>query len=342
MLIAFRVDASRQIGGGHLARCLALADALIPHGAHVLFILRGGEKAGGVDLARRGVTQHWIPAGEPDAEGTRRILQGLPERPAWLVVDHYGLAAPWERSVADLVGRILVIDDLADRPHDCDVLVDQSSLESNRYAALVPSRCQIVLGLEHALLRPEFAAARAVQPARPPGVRSILVSLGSADPDNVTLQVIQGYQELDGSAPRLVVVAGHHNPHIASLTAACTGDERISLHVGVERMSDVLVGSDLAIGAVGVSMWERCCLGVPSLVVGLTPAQDDLAEQLARRGLVRYLGPSHMLGPASYQSAVMGALGDPGPVRDMAVRASAFVDGRGAERVAAIMSEHDV
>lgn len=339
MIIAIRVDASHRIGGGHLARCLALSDALQRRGARVEVIIRRSEGSEGFDLVHRGVTPHWLSPEEPDDEGTRRILRGLDERPSWLVVDHYGLAAPWERSVADVVDRILVIDDLADRPHDCDILLDQSSLETDRYAALVPARCRIVLGLEHALLRPEFAEARAVQRPRAPGMRSLLVSLGGADPDNVTLAVLHGYQRLARGAPPLVVVAGHHNPHIASLTAAAAGDERITLRVGVERMSELLLASDLAIGALGVSTWERCCLGVPSLVVGLTPMQDQLAEQLAHRGLVRYLGPARLLTPASYQAALEDALRAPEGLHDLAARGRSMVDGRGAERVAAILMD---
>jgi len=331
MIVAFRADASPRIGGGHVARCLALAEALKQRGADVHFIVRGE-----LDLARSGVTAHALAAQEPDDAGTRRILEGLPERPRWLVVDHYGLAAPWESAVSDLVDRIFVLDDLADRPHDCDLLLDQSALGTERYAALVPERCQVLYGLEHALLRSEYAEARATLVEHPPGIRSILASLGAADPDNVTRQVIEGYQRIS-AAPPLVVVAGRQNPHIAILEAVCAEDSRISLRIGVERMWELLVECDLAIGALGVSTWERCCLGVPSLLVGLTPAQDEIAADLARRGLVRYLGPSPALGPAAYERAITEALADPSAVRAMAARGMATIDGRGAERVVAIM-----
>jgi len=144
MNILIRVDSSNAIGSGHVMRCLTLADSLREKGCNCQFVCRNHpgnlsaliqEKGYRVTLLPLQEFQveayphhaDWVGADwQIDAKETGSLIATLETPPAWLVIDHYGLDARWETSLRPAVGRIFVIDDLADRTHDCDCLLDQN------------------------------------------------------------------------------------------------------------------------------------------------------------------------------------------------------------------------
>jgi UDP-2,4-diacetamido-2,4,6-trideoxy-beta-L-altropyranose hydrolase len=318
LLVAFRTDASIEIGTGHVMRCLTLATELRARGAECVFLSRPhtghlfdlianqgftvlalggsgngiGMRANGSADAKRPIHADWLGVDwEVDAAETlSALVRQFPScRVDWLVVDHYGIDARWERTLRSACQRLLVIDDLADRPHDCDLLLDQSlGRVAADYAGLVPDKAMALIGPSYALLRPEFAKLRSESLARrvEPRLEHLLVTLGGVDKDNVTTRVLDA---IDASAlpetVRITVVMGPHAPWIEAVRSrAGRMRQPTEVLVGVRDMARLMAESDLAIGAGGTTTWERCTLGLPTLTVVVAQNQQEVASRLASTG----------------------------------------------------------
>lgn len=346
MNIVFRTDGGTTVGAGHLMRCLALADELRSLGAQPHFIGRAelGHLLGRV--ADAGMPLHPLTAlpgnriatEAEDAAQTTAALAGLGFTPDWLVVDHYHLGRAWQSAVRPLVRRIAVIDDLADRPHDADLLLDQNldDTQGRRYDGLLPRDCRRLIGPRYALLRREFASLRALRRPATGELRRVLVFYTAGHDLGETLKAVQGLaQHVDWQPVPLSlmvdVVAGSANRDRSAIATVCD-THGWRLHDQTPRIAELIARSDLAIGAGGASNWERCALGVPALVTILADNQALVAQALHRAGAVRCLGWGHDLRPSDYGRAM--AMLDAASLRSMSERAAALVDARGAERVA--------
>jgi UDP-2,4-diacetamido-2,4,6-trideoxy-beta-L-altropyranose hydrolase len=247
------------------------------------------------------------------------------------IVDHYGLSAPWETDFRSTARRILVIDDLADRPHDCDLLLDQAAgRRPGDYRALTPPHCRFLLGPSFAILRPDFARLRAESLARraAPG-RRLLINFGAADPGNFAGRMLEALAEAGGRFDADVVcgASSEHVPRLREIAAMLPGD--VVIHGRVADMAGLMAAADLAIGAGGSASWERCALGVPAIVLTLADNQAWTARALAEAGAA--------LNPPSIADAAREALklmDETGRLREMSARAASLCDGRGAARVA--------
>lgn len=310
MRIAFRTDASLQIGTGHVMRCLTLADALTAKGAQCHFICRehpghlidfirnkghvvsvlpvasmeeAGAETNGPATAG---TSHagWLGATQTeDAEACAPMLAAL--RPDWLIVDHYALDATWERALASHCAKLMVIDDLADRPHVADLLLDQTyGRDETDYRPQVPATCRLLCGAQYALLRPEFAALRpySLQRRAQPALRELLITMGGVDKDNVTGAVLEALRTSPLPTDcRITVVLGATAPwHEALKTQAQAMPWPTRVLVGVSDFAQLMADSDLAIGAAGATSWERCCLGLPTIICVLAENQQKVAHVL--------------------------------------------------------------
>lgn len=308
MQVAFRADASLQIGTGHVMRCLTLADALRERGASCTFVCRPhqghllalvaqrGHQALALPELQEGAQPnhngtaygHWLGTHwAADAQDTQQTLSAhMDDQPVdWLVVDHYALDACWEEALRPQAQRIMAIDDLADRPHACDLLLDQNlgRMEAD-YGGLLKGKTTTLLGPQYALLRPEFAALRVQSLARRqanPRLRRLLITMGGVDKDNATGQVLAALQSCSLPADlRVTVVMGPHAPWLAQVQSqAAQMPWPTEVFVGVDNMAQLMAESDLAIGAAGGTAWERCSLGLPSLVLVL--AQNQLLGAVA-------------------------------------------------------------
>ena len=362
MRIAFRADASVQIGSGHIMRCLSLADALRAGGAETHFVGRTLPGHLGALLHDRGYAATLLPAPpralaaaeltaapphaawlgvswQTDAAQTAQALQAT-GAVDWLVVDHYALEAQWQGALRQLARRILVIDDLADRRHDCDLLLDVNLQEpAGRYTGLVPPSCRQLLGPSYALLRPQFAAARP-QPGRRDGrVRRLLIFFGGSDHDNLTGRTLAALLPLAHAELTVDVVLGASNPRRAELEALCARLPRVTCHCNVADMAALMAAADLAIGAAGVTTWERACLGLPALVVTIAANQRPTAATAARHGLITWLGEAAEVSQESIAQALGAALAAPQTLMAQARRGLEPVDGGGAARVVAAMEK---
>jgi len=343
--VTIRVDASPRMGGGHVMRCLTLADMLASRGATATFVAAsmlpgladritgGGHRLRHIAPIAPAVDDaDWdsrtLP---PDAQSRDAQATHLAAGPADLVVvDHYRLDADWEQAARP--GRLLVIDDLANRRHDCDVLLDQTfGVSPHRYASLVDADCTLLAGAAFALLRPEFAAARPTALRRRRGAERIdrlLISLGSTDVDGITGKVVSALFSAGIDCAMDVVVPASAASLPMLRTHAAT-NPRLSIHVDSSAMADLMTRADLAIGAAGTTSWERCCLGLPTITLVLADNQRQVAEQLAtaQAAIVAAM-------PEDAAAHALALMRDPAPLAFMIAACAAIVDGKGTDRVA--------
>ncbi len=316
--IVFRTDASLDIGTGHVMRCLTLADALRKHGASCRFVCRA-HPGNLLDVIRQqGFEAHALPIAveQPRRQDTlaklrptyapwlgadwtvdlQQTLDVLGDRSVeWLVVDHYALDARWERGLRSACRHLMVIDDLADRPHECDLLLDQNLGRTRaEYANLVQAGCKVLASPKYALLRPEFAALRPYSLARSESshVRHLLITLGGVDKSNLTTSVLDGLMDCPlPSDCHITVVMGPHAPWLEHVRDRVERMPWVTeLKVNACNMAKLMADSDLAIGAAGTTAWERCCLALPTLTAVLADNQQEGASALQAAGAVLLLG----------------------------------------------------
>lgn len=259
-------------------------------------------------------------------------------RADWVVIDHYRMERRDETALRAPGRRIAVIDDLAERGRDCDLLLDPSYGRTEQaYAALVPPAARVLAGPRYALVRPEFAEAReAVLARRGEGpVRRGLISLGLTDVGGITARVVDALRPALGDIA-LDVVLGAAAPSLGHLTRLAAEDPRLRLHVDTRRMADLMGGADLAVGAGGSSTWERCCLGLPALTLVLAPNQTPLAAAFDRNGISPSVGLEAT--DAAIVDAWRGLVTSGARRAALSERSAALCDGQGAARVAAALS----
>jgi UDP-2,4-diacetamido-2,4,6-trideoxy-beta-L-altropyranose hydrolase len=304
MKIAFRADASVQIGTGHFMRCLTLADELARRGAQIRFVSRYLPDylakllaVKGYELALLDNTKNdaafdelahaqWLGCSQAqDLEGS---LKALSDRAwDWLIVDHYALDCHWESRLRPVVGNILAIDDIADRQHDCDVLLDQNFYAdmNTRYVGKVPEHCRLLLGPRYALLREEFRQLRRQASPRKDTVQRILVFFGGMDADNYTGRAIQSLIGIGIADMHVDVVIGAQHPCREAIEDACLR-HHFTCHVQTNRMAQLMAAADLSIGAGGGATWERCSLGLPTIAICTAENQRKQVADAAAEGMV--------------------------------------------------------
>jgi UDP-2,4-diacetamido-2,4,6-trideoxy-beta-L-altropyranose hydrolase len=337
--VGIRVDSSTSIGAGHAMRCLTLAEFLRRAGAEIAFVAREG--AGDLlDLVRaRGFAVHGLthPADDwrADITASLRALKSLAPLD-WLVVDHYGLDHRWETRMRDVARRILVIDDLADRTHNCDALLDQNYYvtANRRYDGLVPGNCQLFLGPGYALLRDEFRTEVRNARRRDGKVERLLVSFGATDPTDETGKLLNALEVV--RIPGVDVVVGEGNPRRNEIASRCSALRGVRCHIQTARMAELMRRADLAVGAGGATTWERCLLGLPTLTVVTADNQIATAQDLSEAGVIWYLGRAEALRTADYQAALAEATRDSERLRKLSRRAEALM----APALTALASGH--
>jgi len=341
MNVVFRSDASTALGSGHVMRCLTLAEELRSQGAVVTFVCRVCDGDMCDSIAGRGFGVFLLniassgASWEEDAVQTQAALQTAGVVPEWLVVDHYALDRRWEAMLRRKTRHIMVIDDLANRPHDCDLLLDQNfdSPLHRSYARLVPGAARLLLGTEYALVRREFELHRPCALARRTGqLRRILISMGGTDPANDTAVALTGLAAQAADGVGLDVVIGAGNPHRQAVRSLCEGIPRAELHIQTSRMAELMMRADLAITAGGSTTWERCVLGLPALVTIQSEDQAPIAKAVEAVGGHRVLGSSKDLTAHDYGRAIQAL--PPDELLHMSTISATLCDGRGAQRVA--------
>ena len=361
MKVAIRVDASKFIGSGHVMRCLALAEGLRNSGAIILFIVRQNDTAA-AHLIRnkefkcktldsphnlRNINNDKIETNlsnhshrlavdwRQDVICTKSVLRN--HNIDLLIVDHYTLNHYWESALRPHVNKIMVIDDLADRRHDCDVILDTvCGRKEIDYSDLSQPECRFLLGTKYALLRPEFHHWRNASLQRrlkEETVHRILVSMGGVDMNDLTGSVLDRLSKVDLPLNCEVnVVVGTEFPHIDKLKEQIRSfPAKLTLDIGVNDMARRIVEADLGIGAFGVSTWERCCLGLPSIDIITERNQLLNAKALEKEKIVDIIFAKSL--NDSLIPAIQNAIENYDYRRQLTIRSSELVDGEGVSRV---------
>lgn len=310
MRVVFRVDASVQIGTGHVMRCLTLADELFRQGHHCRFVCRDHQGHLGDLITSKGYALTLLPACSDQDEGTSNIssdcyaswlgvsLEDDAQQTRdviatwetdWLVVDHYALDVQWERVMVKAVEHIMVIDDLANRRHECALLLDQNlGRAASDYDGLVPLSCRRLIGPRHALLRPEFPKIRARSLSRRghSNIKRILISLGGVDRTNMTSLVLKALAAADlPESTELDIIMGTMSPHLDDVRElAAILPYKTSVTVNARDMAERMCLADISIGAAGGTAWERCCLGLPAVLIILAENQKAGAKAMEKSG----------------------------------------------------------
>lgn len=281
----FRVDASSKMGGGHVMRCLTLANFLTKNGWDCAFAV-GKDAIKTVPELSKTIHDIYVLEGE-DADEAQEI-KGRFEECDWLIVDHYFRQAPFETAARSFANKIMVIDDLANRTHNCDLLLDQTyGRLAQDYKKLVPEQTRLLMGTKYALLRPEFGILRSKAQNRRQNifeVRRLLVNLGASDPHAMTAKILQAINQT-GRELIVDVVIGAGDPAELGLDIiAQSMSQQVKFHGFDANMAKLMLQADLAVGAGGSSSWERCCLGLPTLIIIIAENQEKIAHVLDEMG----------------------------------------------------------
>jgi UDP-2,4-diacetamido-2,4,6-trideoxy-beta-L-altropyranose hydrolase len=351
MDIVFRTDASEKIGTGHVVRCLTLADRLAARGARCIFAMREHPGHLGDRVAAKGYQVRYLktddrsgkPAGDygdwlgvsqdEDARQTRDAIAGNAD---WIVVDHYSLDARWQAELRGSCGKIAVIDDLANRPHDCDLLLDQNYFRrgAQRYDALVSAECRILTGPAFALLQPEYALERRRLGERRFPSERLLVFYGGADVTDETSRALRVLSQPPFSGLKVDVVAGASSRNRDNVKRLCDRRPHTALHQGLTSLAPIMRAADLALGAGGTTSWERCALGLPAIVTTVADNQRAVAAELAAEGLIVLAGDWENIDDASLAQTLERTLNDRSALERLSRQSLTMTDALGAERVA--------
>jgi len=365
--ILIRTDASLSIGSGHVMRCRTLARELQCRGAAITFLCRRqrGDLIGLLEpefpvlaLPELPLATTQTPEGEPlegrelygawlgcrQAQDAGDCLQALDKAgihsASWLVVDHYGLDADWQAQLLGGLGgnptsKLLVIDDLADRHHQAHLLLDQNffgETTEGRYAGLLPAHCLQLLGPHYALLGQEYAQLHPLMPPRRE-LRRVLVFFGGVDAHNLTGRALEALMTSELAHLAVDVVLGVQSPHRQAVAELVARRPHTTLHDPLPSLAGLIARADLAIGAGGVTTWERSCLGLPTVVVAVTSNQRPIAELLDRAGHLQLLGGAASITPGQFREALLQR--ETEPFKPAAGKA--LGDGWGAARLASAM-----
>ncbi len=311
-------------------RCLTLASAFSNGGWQVGFACSQESFKSMPQLSNAGydnLTLAGEAAGEPAALAAR-----WPDGCDILVVDHYGRDAVFERACRLWAKRIVVVDDLADRQHEADVLVDSNAQSPAAYRELVPASCRILTGPSIAIVHPNFLLARDASLPRRDGrsISRILVSFGQIDPGNATALALDAI-ELTGFSGAVDVVLGQAAPHLAAIRRRAK--HRITLHVNASNMPALMATSDLSIGAGGTTAFERCCLALPAIAVEIAANQRGVIAALSAEGAMISAGAQDFVTKEALADIIKQYLLEPSKLKTIASAAAALVDGRGADRI---------
>ena len=351
MKVLFRADASLLIGTGHIMRCRTLATAFKKKGISTHFITRAhpghlanlllcdGHKVSLLptpvpNQIQNNIYSNWLGVSQSlDAEETIEEL----DRDLYdlLVVDHYGLDEVWEKRLRSFVSKIMVIDDLANRDHECDILLDQNFAIGNnqRYMPLVPEACRLLLGPQYALLRPEYSQLCKREKASPDMVRRILVFMGGVDNSNITSVVLRALNNPSLAYLRVDIVIGINFIHRDMVVALAR--KRLNTHIyePCESLAYLMGEADLAIGAGGATLWERMAAGLPSVVVAVADNQKSACQALSEAGLIWYVGEANRVSECDIGRSILNAVSDPRALARAAKEGKILVDGDGIHRV---------
>ncbi|NKI58349.1 UDP-2,4-diacetamido-2,4,6-trideoxy-beta-L-altropyranose hydrolase [Labrenzia sp. PO1] len=353
----FRVDGGPIIGSGHVVRCLTLAQKLHQSGLICMFITRPDSGplidqigASGFEVSTlserpeppaSGQHESWIGNWAADADEFAEAVSRLQDNRIVVITDHYGIDHRWQSRIGKMASSLIVIDDLADRRHHCDILIDQNlGRTAADYAGLVPNGCELLCGTSFSILRDGFLGVRdrsLVTKRSKTAPKRYLVSMGGADRDNFSAIALAAIEELAS--------AGVDVEHVDILLGGIAANanelrERIknsslpvTLHIDSDQVPQLMADADLAIGAAGTTLLERLVVGLPVVVLANASNQVRLLGMVDDYGFGRYAGWVNEVSANDLAETIRGITSDPGKWHEMVMNSSRLCDGEGCNRV---------
>ena len=352
MNVVFRVDASDFIGSGHVMRCLSLADELKRRKIKARFVCRNNVGHLINFIKNKGYKVHVLPfkkyfsenAGDYkeyqntdliiDARQTIEALDNI--KVDWLIVAHYAINSKWETELKKHVKSVLVIDDLANREHDCDILLDQNwfGIEANsRYDQLIPRYCAPLLGPSFALLSKDYKIARKQNKAHNGKINRILIFMGSVDSGGQTVKALMALCLEELKYISIDIVIGNSNKDINKIINIASSRKKTVIHKSLPSLSKLMLKADLMLCTGGSTTWERCCLGLPAIIVIAARNQSKFTKLLAKDGVQLLLGNSKEINDQDWFLMIHKLIKDKAMVKEMSILSSRIVDGMGVNRV---------
>lgn len=291
-LVAFRVDSSKILGSGHIQRCITLANYLKTQGIDSVFICKNFEGNFAYLLEKAAYPIHFIDHGLNEKEDSKESLELIRK---WsinaLVIDCYALSEVFESPIKKDGFNILVIDDLMNRPHECDLLLDQNYRidYTKAYDHLLPSNSQKFLGPGFSLLRPQFLEAKPKAQKQITEIKNIFVFFGGSDPTKETFRFLTSIPQHSPHHYHVLISKG--NTHLKEILALKNNGD-FTLYIDAENVAEIMLKCDFYIGSGGTITWERMILNLSAIVISVADNQVPGAEALAHDGLHWYLGPA--------------------------------------------------
>ena len=336
-IIFIRVDSSTKIGYGHLIRCLALADTL-KKSFKINFICTNlnGNLISQIckkkfEVFRFNTKSQRINV-KKDAEKTISIIKKHRNKKSLLILDSYILSQEWENRVKPYVKRLIVIDDLMDRKHSCDLIIDQNlhTQMNSLYTKSVPKNCVKLLGPDYAILRNQFIAQRKYARIRSLPIKNILVSFGGTDNENHTLHALTSLKKLNSDV-NVNVVTGTANIGKKIIKNFCKKNFNYNYFEQVENMAKLMQIADLCIGSSGTTTWERCCVGLPAIAIVASNDQKDIASAVSKNKCIINLGKIKKSDNVNYVRLMKNLKNS--ELQNMSRNCMKLVDGKGAARI---------
>ncbi len=350
MKVIFRVDASEIIGSGHVMRCLTLAEGLQDRGVSVEFITRKHPRNLNKQIESKGFKVNLLPIittnqpqqglseygkwlnvkQEVDAYETIQVL--TEKQIDWLIIDHYGLDYSWEDVLRPYTIKIMVIDDLANRNHNCDLLLDQNYInDQGRYNQLLPLDTIKLLGPKYALLRKEFIKNR--KECAHYSIKRVFVFFGGSDSANLTSVSIKALSHPKLAHLLVDVVIGSINSNWLTLKTEIESRPNAKLHLQIDNIAELMAKADISLGAGGTTTWERMSLGLPSIVITVAKNQISFTSNLDKYKYIKWLGNANQIDEYVIYNALLESIKNPFRLQEQAKKCRDLVDGMGTNRV---------
>ena len=335
--IFIRVDSGTKVGYGHFVRCMALAN-ILQKNFKVNFISRSlaGNLISNLQKSGFGVFRFHSNSEKinvkNDAQKTISLIKKYGSQKSMLIIDNYELHKNWETHVKPFVHKLITIDDLPNRSHNCDLLIDQNLYPtvSGLYKGLIPSKCIKLIGPKFSMIRKEFRMLKKHAKLRTFPIKKILVSFGGTDIDNQTLIVLNSIKKMNLKI-NVDVVVGKANACKKDLKNFCKKDERFIYHEQIDNIADLMLSADLSIGSGGGTTWERCILGLPAIVSTYSDAERNVADSLSKKKCIINLGDVKKLKETNYLNALANLKKN--DLRTMSKNSLRLVDGNGTQRI---------
>ena len=340
-----RVDSNSKIGIGHVIRCLTLAQELKNNFDKIIFLTRKNSDDFTGTIMKNGFKVFLIPTSKTtkpskntyelnsDSDIIKNLITTYSENKNFLLIDHYDIASDFELSLKNTFEKIFVIDDLANRKHNCDLLIDQNYYRdlNHRYKKLVPSDTITLLGPKYAIIKAEFKNTDKKTIKKNTQIKKILVSFGGSDPTNECKKALDALYSIENSQFEIIVVAGIYNHKFQQLKKLYEKYPNIKIYRHVNDLSRLMLDSDLCIGAGGTTTSERLCIGLPSIVTIVSDDQKESIEFLSDMGHVINLGLAKNVTTKTYVQTLQKLNSD--LIYNMSLNNQKLVDGNGSERI---------